>query len=442
MKYGQTLRAQSTPQWAPYNVDYDELKNIIKIHTTKNQNQAITIPGHEDVQFQQFEELFYEELSNQHDRVDLFVKSKVNEINSRLLNLQRQVFRLISKYVLDKKKKDTLDSRCCDKFIRCERHIERCGEDIRNLKKFINAQRVAFHKILKKYTKWTSSRALTELFYDEILNNPKSFVQRDFDPLISQYISLLRNLRTAVPDSDKFKGENYSRPVSQQTFSKIQTKSQPQYSYWNEYDDGSEVEEEPYLVYIDPNSESFPGAKTLASMFSKAKRPMDKVREWLIPVASSGEQRSLLHKNDRIYDQESTVGTEGILDDSASSSDMQNGYSTFYNTTILNINKQILDSKHDSFLIHTIIGCYAASLTLLLIVWLLATTGKKKLRMEVDAGVAIGVIASLLFAIIGLSLVHFRRQKLSQTYRYGAFVTFILTLLLNCMILIRVTGIF
>lgn len=128
------------------NVDYDELKNIIKIHTTKNQNQAITIPGHEDVQFQQFEELFYEELSNQHDRVDLFVKSKVNEINSRLrkypcistplfpkiktknkklVNLQRQVFRLISKYVLDKKKKDTLDSRCCDKFIRCERHIER-----------------------------------------------------------------------------------------------------------------------------------------------------------------------------------------------------------------------------------------------------------------------------------------------------------------------------
>ncbi|POS83841.1 hypothetical protein EPUL_005585 [Erysiphe pulchra] len=373
------------------NVDYDELKNIIKVHTTKNHCQAIAIPGHENELFQQFEKLFYEELSNQHDRVDLFVKSKVDEINSRL-------------------------------------------------QKFINAQRIAFHKILKKYTKWTNSRVLTELFYDEILYNPKSFLQRDFDPLISQYISLLRNLRTAVPDSDKFKVENYTRPVSQQTFSKIQTLSQPKYTYWNEYDDGSEVEEEPYIVYIDPNSESFPGAKTLASMFSKAKRPVDKVREWLTPVPSSGEQRSLLHKDDKLYDQESTIGTEGILEDYASSSDMQNGYSTFYNTTILNINKQTLDSKHDSFLIHTIIGCYAASLTLLLIVWLLFTTGKKKLRKEVDAGVAIGVIASLLFAITGLSLVHLRRQKLSQTHRYCASITFILTLLVNSIILIRVIG--
>ncbi|RKF62306.1 putative spx domain-containing protein [Erysiphe neolycopersici] len=424
MKYGQIFRAQSAPQWAPYNVDYDELKNIIKVHTTKNHSQAITIPGHEDELFQQFEKLFYEELSNQHDRVDLFVKSKVDEINSRL----------------HKNKDYSLDSRCWDRFIRCERHIERCGEEIRNLKKFINAQRVAFHKILKKYTKWTSSRALTELFYDEILNNPKSFLRRDLDPLISQYISLLRNLRTAIPDPDKFKDENNTRPVSQQNFSKVQTESRPQYTYWNEYDNGSEAEEEPYLVYIDPNSESFPGAKTLASIFSKAKRPVNKIREWLTPVSSSGEQRSLLHKNDRLYDQKTTIGTEGILEDCASSSDMENGYSTFYNATILNFNKQILDSKHNSFLIHTIIGCYAASLTILLIVWLLATTGKKKLRMEVDAGVAIGVIASLLFAIIGLCLVHFRRQKLRQAKRYCAFVTFILTLLLNSMILIRVIG--
>ncbi|KAI6248580.1 hypothetical protein HI914_03535 [Erysiphe necator] len=439
MKYGQTFRAQSAPLWAPYNVDYDELKNIIKVHTTKSHTQAITIPGHEDERFQQFENLFYEELSNQHDRVDLFVKSKVDEIHCRLQTLQRQVFRLASKYVLDAKHNESLNSRCRDKFIRYERHIEKCGEDIRNLKKFVAAQRVAFHKILKKYTKWTSSKALKELFIDEVLSNPKSFVRRDFDSLISQYLNLLRTLRTAVPDSDKFKDENYLRPVSQQTFNKIHMESQSQNTYWNEYDDGSEVEEEPYIVYIDPNSESFPGAKTLASMFLKAKRPVDKVREWLAPVSTSGERQSLFHKNDRLFEQDSTIGTE-IIEDCASYSDLQNGYSTFYNTTILNFNKQILDSKRDSFLIHTVIGCYAASLTLLLIVWLLATTGKKKLRVEVDTGVAIGIIASLLFALIGISLVYLRHQKLSKTHRYCAYATFIFTFLLNTMIPIRMVG--
>jgi hypothetical protein len=60
------------------------LKNLIKVHTAKDQAQAIAIPGHADTSLARFEESFFNELSNQHDRVDLFVRSKADEITRRL----------------------------------------------------------------------------------------------------------------------------------------------------------------------------------------------------------------------------------------------------------------------------------------------------------------------------------------------------------------------
>jgi hypothetical protein len=68
----------------PDNVDYNELKHLIKVNTTRDQGQAITIPGHTNHALQKFENLFYGELWSQHDRVDLFVKSKADELGRRL----------------------------------------------------------------------------------------------------------------------------------------------------------------------------------------------------------------------------------------------------------------------------------------------------------------------------------------------------------------------
>jgi hypothetical protein len=66
------------------NIDYNELKHLIKVNTTRDQGQAMTIPGHGDTALQKFENLFFAELWNQHDRVDLFVKSKADEYSRRL----------------------------------------------------------------------------------------------------------------------------------------------------------------------------------------------------------------------------------------------------------------------------------------------------------------------------------------------------------------------
>jgi SPX domain protein involved in polyphosphate accumulation len=66
------------------NIDYNELKTLIKVHTTRGQAQAIPIPGQEDTALAKFEQAFFNELSEQHDRVDLFVNSKADEISRRL----------------------------------------------------------------------------------------------------------------------------------------------------------------------------------------------------------------------------------------------------------------------------------------------------------------------------------------------------------------------
>lgn len=66
------------------NVDYEDLKLLIKRNTTRQSGQAITVPGQTDTGLEKFEREFYHELCVQHDRVDLFVKSKADEIGRRL----------------------------------------------------------------------------------------------------------------------------------------------------------------------------------------------------------------------------------------------------------------------------------------------------------------------------------------------------------------------
>jgi len=66
------------------NIDYNSLKHHIKVHTTKNQATAIAIPGRQGTGLRTFEDELYAELCRQHDRVDLFVSSKADEIARRL----------------------------------------------------------------------------------------------------------------------------------------------------------------------------------------------------------------------------------------------------------------------------------------------------------------------------------------------------------------------
>lgn len=70
----------------PDNVDYNDIKHLIKVRTTQGQGQARAIPGskNESKAFHAFEEELYQELRSQHQRIDLFVQSKAGEVGRRL----------------------------------------------------------------------------------------------------------------------------------------------------------------------------------------------------------------------------------------------------------------------------------------------------------------------------------------------------------------------
>lgn len=66
------------------NVAYDSIKQLIKDHTSPGKGQAVTIPGKGDSVDDTFEDQLFIVFAEQHDNVNLFVRSKSGEIDRRL----------------------------------------------------------------------------------------------------------------------------------------------------------------------------------------------------------------------------------------------------------------------------------------------------------------------------------------------------------------------
>lgn len=103
MKYGDTLRQRSIPEWAlrtpslpipsptrltsSDNIDYDQLKDLIKHQTTSGGGKAVSIPGQGASTERAFGDDFYNALKEQHHRINRFIRSKSGEIDRRLAHI-------------------------------------------------------------------------------------------------------------------------------------------------------------------------------------------------------------------------------------------------------------------------------------------------------------------------------------------------------------------
>ncbi|KAI1332807.1 hypothetical protein F5Y16DRAFT_356567 [Xylariaceae sp. FL0255] len=321
MKYGERLEEASVPGWSLHNVDYNSLKHQIRVHTTKDQaTTAITIPGQQDYGLRKFEDAFYVELCNQHNRVNLFVNSKTDEIARRLRYLSELVQQLLLKCTDAR----GISPKRHRRFVKYHMQIEDCHQDIKALDRFVSAQVTAFRKILKKYKKWTGSTTLSSRFKENVLANPKSLTHRDFTHLQLQYEELRTTLTAAAgtldgntaaaasPDLNRqhtlTSSHRNSRRPSQSSARPFAPPAPPPppapvTTYWNEYDNGSEAgdhnNDDEYVIYIDPNAThdvEFPGISYIMNMFHA---PVDRVRHWLhahdsIPSASSCDPQDTL----------------------------------------------------------------------------------------------------------------------------------------------------
>lgn len=267
-------------------------------------------------------------------------------------------------------------------------------------------------------------------------------MRRDFEPLISEYTNLLDTLRASAPPADGTETPSTSQRGSrrQSTYSLPQS---PQ-GYWNEYDNGSDVEDQAsYTIFVDPDSESFPGSKKFAHVYSEVKKPFTRVKAWLSPKSSPEERQPLITNvtaNDGYFsEQRSMIDTEDDDGAYASSSDFPAGYATHY-ATFPSVADQKLSKTKEKLLFNTMLGSFGASLLFLLIAGILVATGRNKLRVEVDAGAMTGVIASLLFNMTAIGAVLGRQEDIGWIHRSLVAFTFISICIFNGMLLVMVAS--
>jgi len=366
------------------------------------------------------------------------------------------------------------------RFAKYENELLQCGSDIQSLRRFVSAQVVAFRKILKKYRKWTGSSTLGSRFRDTILSHPKSFTKRDFSQLQSEQDNLLTTLRTALPsdssiDSSPGSGSGSSAAASvhgREILSPSETivAPEPQHrGYWNEYDCGSEAGDadrnpEAYAIYIHPDEESsFPGISALAAMIRSS---VMLVNKWVYRRRrrdSDDERGPLLPAHSNPY---GTVGASyfahppgGSVSDTeaedesaetpalerrtsygyASSEEFPVGYKAYY-AVLPSIHEQNLRRYNERMLLWGTWACFAASLALTSIAALLIRTGRHKLRLEVDAGVTLGIVASLGAACAGLGMMFSRRGQVGWVGMLAVWGCFATACVINGILLVLVVG--
>ncbi|KAG6295694.1 hypothetical protein E4U46_003972 [Claviceps purpurea] len=451
MKYGQQFERESVPEWSFHNLDYNSLKHEIKVHTTRDQATAIAIPGHRDTSLQKFEDGLYSELCRQHDRVGMFINSKADEISRRLEHLASQTQRWIAKY--SDADDCTLSLKRQRRFAKYERELLRCGEETLALSRFASAQVTAFHKILKKFKRWTGSATLTSRFNENILSNPKSFTKRTFEHLRIRYDEILSDLQATTPDTTEPSSPDTDehlvaclpeRPRRRQVDYELPRAAQmtnAPVKYWNEYDNGSEAGggEDDYAIYINPDDKTcFPGFTYVNTILSL---PYEKAKNWLkARQPTHDEFRPLLSPTGSFSQDYASTAVDSEEEACSSSSDSypQHGYAALY--ALPSINEQKIQRYREKVLMWTTLGCFASSFALLGLDGVLFLTGRHKLRVEVDAGVTIGAMISLFCAGSGLGMTLYRRDALPLLYTVTVWSAFIASCILNGMLLVLVLG--
>ncbi|KAI1116386.1 hypothetical protein F5Y14DRAFT_81188 [Nemania sp. NC0429] len=495
MKFGERIEQASVPGWSLHNVDYNSLKHQIKVHTTKDQattTAAIAIPGQQqDHALGRFENAFYLELCSQHNRVGLFVTSKADEIARRLRHLSNLVHQLMLRCADDR----GLSTKRRRRLVKYHTQIEECGQDIRALGRFVDAQVTAFRKILKKYKKWTGSTNLGSRFKDNVLDNPKSFTNSNFAPLHLQYRELRTILEAAAPvdttnnhnvlepplpteSRDQSGRRIHPRSPDSRRSSQSMSMSQgiivappPPHTYWNEYEDGSEAgdQDDAYVIYIDPNANNdIPGLAYVKSMLGA---PVDRVRHWLqsqkskdVPATatSPSETQSLLgphhdgsgggggggtadyfsirgrpDRGEPTTEDEYLSSEEGESSHHARSLGFLSSYSYSYSSSSVDLK---IGRHQDRVVTRSTALAFVAAFVLLGVSGLLVMTGRRRLRLEVDAGAALGSVASLFCACMGLGATFYRHSPAGYLYTFAVWAAFIAVCALNGILLVIVAG--
>ena len=208
----------------------------------------------------------------------------------------------------------------------------------------------------------------------------------------------------------------------------LQEPGQARYErYWNEFDDGSEgSQDEVYTIFVDPDaSYSIPGAAAVSRLFGSLSSTIKAVEEkalyWLRPSRKTrhGEQRPLIRgecsPSTADSDQSDQETRNRVVKRSASRRDC----------SFTPLTPPPALRPPEALLLRSCLASFAASFILLVVAAILVTTGRRKAAGEVDIGVIIGVVASLVFAVMGVGSMVRRKDDVGWVHRAVVALTFI-----------------
>lgn len=230
-----------------------------------------------------------------------------------------------------------------------------------------------------------------------------------------------------------------------------ETSTNPQ-GYWNEYDNPENSDDEDaYVIYVDPfEYPKIPGQETISRLFVKLKnalggrRPSEHDSLLSSPTAHSVEDsddgepgspaRSRTHNYGTMPNNPNGSARSGKstqpnrrnrLLDLFRPNDPASEYRWSYHpgpTQTLgahpsDLNELLADleqrrAEREATKFRLCMTSLAASVIVLLITWTLAGTSRKKLRREVDVMVVVGVVANLMFALVGVLCAVSKREGL------------------------------
>ena len=202
--------------------------------------------------------------------------------------------------------------------------------------------------------------------------------------------------------------------------------------YWNEYDNPESDDENGYYIYIDPErEEKWLGQETaqklfdiLRAMFSGKTREdvPDEERALIRPLTEVEDEDGAELSSPTDSDNETPTGNASRSFFSRRKKQRANGYGTVSSqrssksTRLTDLILPPVDTGHatpstSSRLLITTLSL-SASVILSVLIFTLAATGRKKQKGEVDAGILLGVVASLFFALVGLTSVLTSRERI------------------------------
>ena len=130
MKFGSQILDKSVPDWKLNNIDYEELKKIIKQVTSKK-----TAPNSND--FEGLEVSFKQNIV----QINLFVSLKLKEISSKLVSIEHSITKLLDNEINDNRK-------VLRRIKTIKNYLETCNDLLQKLSRFVIVQRIALRKLV------------------------------------------------------------------------------------------------------------------------------------------------------------------------------------------------------------------------------------------------------------------------------------------------------